>query len=226
MSPDRVIIALDLATRSGFSIGRPGETPRFGSIRFGTESGEIISNLQTWLIDLLREHNPGLIAVESPYIPTPREPQFIKSGLDAGKLRRGPPPMNVHTLRRLIGMVETVKSLAWRWGIEYDEPTTGSIYSFFVGGRRLGRDEKKAATIKMCRLMGWNVGDDDNAGDALALWHYSEHRIAPAIAMRRGGGKLATGLFGGRVGCASEPGATPIVSGSRRSTMRAPRSRR
>ena len=55
----------------------------------------------------------------------------------------------------------------------------------------------------MCRRYGWDVEDNDDAADSLALWHYAESNVAPDIALRRGAGPLFL---------PEKPNAPPIVT--------------
>ncbi len=186
-----MILALDTATTTGWAAGEPGGPPEFGSRRFEADNNaEIFAQFRFWLNALAFRFKPKLIVFEAPYIPVPHQPRFQKAGT-AWSPGRGPPPMNAKTIRRLVGLVALVECCASELRIECLEATTGEISKFFTGRfRHGGREAKKAATVEMCRLYGWNVGNDDNAADALALWAMAEAKIDPVAGMRRGGGKL------------------------------------
>jgi hypothetical protein len=78
-----------------------------------------------------------------------------------------------------------IEAVCWRQQIEVYEARPSEISKFFLGNAKQGgRANKKAATIKMCRLYGWDTVSDD-AADALALFAYAEHTIAPQIGSRR-----------------------------------------
>jgi hypothetical protein len=94
-------------------------------------------------------------------------------------------------VRRLLALVGTVEAIAWYHRIECREATTGEIMKFFTGrASHGGRATKKLRTIEMCRCYGWDVGADDDAADALALWAMAEAIVNPTAASRRGDGVL------------------------------------
>jgi hypothetical protein len=174
-----MILALDTATTTGWAAGRPGERPIWGARRFpGGSTGEMLTIFRAWLESRCDELRPALIAFESPYIPRPSA-RF-----------RGAPPLNPLTLRRLLAIVGMVEAVAWQRQIDCIERNPSEIAKFFLGNSRQGgRDAKKAATIKMCAIYGWQTVSDD-AADALALWTMAEALTAPQLAARRGAGPL------------------------------------
>ena len=120
----------------------------------------------------------------SPYVPVPRAPQVVRAGTAPGRAFKGPPPMNPLVLRRLLAMVGLVEEIAFERGIKCRECVSGEFVKFWTGkGSWGGRDAKKEAVMRVCRQRGYTPLDD-NAGDALALWHFAEHVIAPEIASR------------------------------------------
>src|ERR1700752_4347775 len=67
-----MILALDLATVSGWAIGNPGEQPQSGIIRFGTSNpthGQIAAEAIAWFIETLSEFKPHMIVFEQPLPP-------------------------------------------------------------------------------------------------------------------------------------------------------------
>lgn len=171
-----MILALDSATTCGFAYGRPGEQPVWGAWNFTSKggTGEVLHKFRRRLVATCEEIKPTLIVFESPYIPR----QFYQAQDDG-------PPLNAKTLRRLYQLVGVVEEVAFGRKVECLEATVSEIASFFLGNARQGgREAKKAATIKMCRLCGWHTISDD-AADALALWCLAEHTIQPQIGSRR-----------------------------------------
>jgi|ERR1700687_422318 len=167
-----MILSLDTSTITGWAAGRPGERPQFGERHFGSgrSNGEVLCLFRHWLNARCDELRPTSIWVEAPYVPSRFSPG---------------PPMNALTMRRLLAMAVEAEAVAWERRIEYHEPTIGEIAKFFLGNARQGgRANKKAATIKMCSIYGWDT-TSDNAADALALWHYAEFNLAPQIASQR-----------------------------------------
>lgn len=188
-----MILALDTATVTGWAAGRVGSAPAWGSQDFSDKagSGAVLGKFRYWLNQRCHEFSPKLIVFEAPYVPINRQPKFVRAGEGFAAGRGGPPPMNPLTLRRLLGLTGIVEATAYELGIECREATAGEITKFFTGRMRHGgRDAKKAATITMCRAYGWDVADNDDAADALALWCMAEAQLDPRAAMRRGDGPL------------------------------------
>jgi hypothetical protein len=181
---EKMILALDTATVTGWAAGNPGDEPTWGSRDFTSPggNGEVIAKFRHSLNGLCYKFKPTTIVFESPYIP---RPNFNR------RPGAGPPPMNALTLRRLLTLTGIVEEVAWELRIECLEATAAEIMKFFLGTGRVagGRPAKKAATIAMCQRYGWATVDED-ACDALALWTMAEGIIDPRAASRRGDGPL------------------------------------
>jgi hypothetical protein len=134
----------------------------------------VLGTFRHWLNQRCYDLKPTLIVFEAPYVPKPNSPQ----------------PMNVLTLRRLMGICATVEACAWELRIPCREATPLDIARFFLNTTKLRRVEKKAATIEMCKTYGWFLDENTDAADALALWAMAECHIAPDAARRRGSGPL------------------------------------
>lgn len=182
-----MILALDIATHVGWCQGAPGSAPQYGTADFTSKSGtgEVCARFRFFLMDKVLALKPTLIAFESPYVPVPRGPQIVRAGTAPARAFKGPPPMNPMVLRRLLAMVGLVEEIAFERAIKCRECVSGEFVKFWTGkGSWGGRDAKKEAVMRVCRQRGFSP-PDDNAGDALALWHYAEATIAPEIASRR-----------------------------------------
>lgn len=179
-----MILAIDGATTLGFAWGRTGcDVPEFGSRNFAGPggNGEVIAKARQWLNQRCYALRPGLVVFEAPFIPM-------------GPARPGRRPMNMTTLRRLIGLTETIAAVCWELRIECREATVLEIARFFVGTQRFPgataderRRAKKACTIEMCGAFGWDVQGNDDAADALALWSMAECQVDPRAHSQRGG---------------------------------------
>lgn len=180
-----MILALDCATKVGFACGPIGAQPpllEYGMRDFGRKdrtNGAIIGLFRGWFAQRVFTLRPQLVVFESPYIPVPRGP-FAKPG------KSSPPPMNPHTLRRLLGMTGAVEAVCDELRIDCREATTQEFTKFLTGKGRYpgGRDEKKAAVIQACRHLGCEP-QDDNAADALAIFFYAESILSPRAAEHR-----------------------------------------
>jgi len=188
------ILALDVATTTGWAYGLPGARPQWGHFRAGkpgTPSGAIAAAFRTWLDDRCEEWQPRAVVFESPYVPevTPRRVRTTQ-GRAVWTMPGGQPPININTLRRLITLCGLVEMTAAERRLVCREEAPNVICRHFTGhGSWGGRAAKKAATIKMCQVYGWATSDDNEA-DALALWVYAEAALAPRHAARRGAGPL------------------------------------
>lgn len=153
------ILALDLAARTGWALGRPGDVPRSGSVAVapaGSSLGRVFCGCRGWLGEFLIEHPTAqLIVFESPLLPHHMR----------GKT-------NIKTIRQLIGLASVVEELLYTLtGYDIREARVADVRTHFLGSNKHKREEAKALTMQRCRLLGWNVVDD-NAADALALWDY------------------------------------------------------
>jgi crossover junction endodeoxyribonuclease RuvC len=170
------ILALDLASRSGWACGYPYDrVPRSGSIRFtklGASLGAIYCHCREWLDDFIFAHDPDqredvdLIVFEAPMAP-----------IHMASLT------NAHTIRLLIGLCAVVEEFAFANRIDVREAKVSDVRRHFIGAGRFKRPEAKAATIETCHRLGWAPADD-NAADALALWHYQASIFDPKLAVQ------------------------------------------
>jgi len=153
------ILALDLAARTGWALGRPGDMPASGSVRFAKEGASmaaVLSGCRRWLGEFLDGHPTiQLVVFEAPLLPA------FKKG-----------KTTIVTIRQLMGLCGTVEELLYSRGT-YDirEARVSDIRIHFLGSNKHKREKAKELTIMRCRHLGWHP-DDDNAADALALWDY------------------------------------------------------
>lgn len=170
-----IIVALDLASVSGWAVGEPGGAPTHGTIRFasaGASHEAIFAKAATWFADLVVDHKPTLIVWEAP----------LPTSFSRGRT-------NSDTTSLLFGLPAVVGAIAYQQGI-YDirKAETKEVRQHFIGCNPI-RTRAKPMVMAMCRAMGWDVSDDNEA-DALATWHYMCSLISPQLAMR------PTPLFG------------------------------
>jgi hypothetical protein len=163
------VLALDLATCSGFAVGDVGDThPHFGVIRFGAKDctrkalfGDALRRLNQTLIT----HQPDIVAYEEP----------LHFGLRRGASQAG----NDELAYGLPAIVQGVAFL--RRVNDIREVRTVDVRRFFIGDnpkREIGKRE----TMRRCRELGLQV-EDDNAADAVAIWFFVCAQIEPAIGL-------------------------------------------
>jgi len=183
------ILAVDLGAISGSAFLTPGDKPLWRSENFTfvaspydsglptrpslaktwPTAGRVLARTRNWLDELIRGTEADLLVLEAPFI-------AVK--------------FNNSTIRQLYGFAAIAAELADRNGICYLEVTTPKVCKFFTGkGAWGGRDAKKAATIRMCGLYGFNTATTDES-DAIAVALYAEAILYPQIAADRGVGPL------------------------------------
>ena len=170
-----MIMALDLASTSGWAVGIPGGTPISGSVRFasaGASHEAIFAKAAQWMNGVLVAHAPSLVVWEAPL---------------ATSFRRG--TNNSVVVSMLFGLPAVIGAVAYLRGI-YDirKASTRDVRMHFIGQNPKGHIGKKLV-MRQCRAMGWSP-IDDNESDALALWHYMCALIEPKLAI------APTPLFG------------------------------
>jgi hypothetical protein len=165
------IIALDLATVSGYARGRVGTAPSCGSIRFGKSSGgtnnAIFAAAHDWLTEYLNAPPIADVLIMEALLP--------------------PDAMRNHTSRqvrdRLAGLHGMARGIGHKAGIrEISDVSVGAIRGHFIGDRGLYRDAAKRAVMAKCQQLGWPV-TDHNAADAAACWSYAAAIIDPKHAI-------------------------------------------
>lgn len=157
------VLALDLATRSGFAFGKPGEPPISGSMRFaspGASHEAIFASALRWITTLIKRCEPDLIVWEAPLAPS------FKRGFT-----------NANTTTLLFGLPAVIGAVAFLLGVfDVRKAEARKVRMHFIGANPK-RVIAKKQTIEQCRARGWAV-DDDNEADALAVWSYMTSLIA------------------------------------------------
>jgi hypothetical protein len=173
-----MILALDLATVTGWACGNPGEQAQSGTLRFGrggnASHGQIAAEAIAWFIEFLSEMKPGIIAYEQPL-----PPNFIggKTTLNTGMV--------------LMGLPFLLEGIAYKLGMYDVRPQRVSdIRTFFLGSNTIKSADAKQLTFERCQRLGFHP-QDTNEADALALWCYQCAIVNPELAHK------LTPLFGG-----------------------------
>lgn len=165
------VVALDLATTTGFARGYVGGTPEHGSVRFakpGASDKAVFHACLRWAYNFLKTPPRADRLVIEALLP----PTILKGGTNAG------------TLYRLAGLHAIVLAVAFEHGIHQVEiPSVGDIRAHFIGTRKCRRKQAKAEVTRKCLQLGWNP-TDNNAADACAIWHWQCSRIDPRLAIQ------------------------------------------
>jgi hypothetical protein len=174
MNPLPTVLALDLASVSGWAVGEPGGKPIHGSHRFasiGASHEAIFAGAVRWINLLLNEHEPDLVVWEAPL-----------AGFKGGKTTN-----DVTTV--LFGLPAVIGAIVYIRGV-YDirKADTAAVRHHFIGCNPK-RAKAKPMVVRQCFAMGWEV-EDDNEADALAVWSYMCALLNPRLAL------APTPLFG------------------------------
>lgn len=171
--PDAIdILALDVATCTGFCRGPPADAPtQIGSVRFGradASSSAVFASCLKWISKLLEpEPRPTFLILEAMLPPT------VKIGSTSTDVRN-----------RLAGLHGVIRAVAHLRGIyEIGEYPVSDIRRHFLGSHLLKREHAKHETMMRCRQLGWSVENNDQA-DACALWSLAASLIDPTLALK------------------------------------------
>lgn len=159
-SPD--ILALDLATRTGWARGVVNGEPEFGSVTFGKDGASNAARFAhalRWAVDIFKDDPPDILVIEAPI------------AVQGFSVQQG--------AKLLFGLPAIFIATAYECGVHrIYEHDVRDIRNVFLGHRNLKTAIAKAATERRCRQLGWQV-PDHNAADACALWAYECTRIRP-----------------------------------------------
>jgi Holliday junction resolvasome RuvABC endonuclease subunit len=173
-----IVLALDLATETGWALGKPGDNyPRSGTIRFASKGAShraILHDAHNWLTVFLMNERVDQAVIEQEV----RKRESWKSSIAADNLTV-----------KLIGIAEERLFAARIYKIEF--APVNSVRKFFIGDGSVKRDSAKWQTVQRCEALGWAPADD-NAADALAIWAWRCSIIDPAF------GTTLSPLFGKR----------------------------
>jgi hypothetical protein len=163
-----IVLALDLASQTGWAVGPPGGDPTSGTMRFGGEGRSheaTFAGALRWMSDKCMLYRPTVVVWEAPL------PTSFKGG-----------STNINTSTLLFGLPAIIGAVAHLKGI-YDvrKARTTDVRHHFIGSNPKGKDGKKLVQ-RQCRAMGFDVADDNEA-DAIATWFYMCALIDPKLAV-------------------------------------------
>ncbi len=152
---------MDLATKLGFALWRPGSLPASGVYtlpKTGDDVGIFLSAYSTWLMGVIESEGPDLIVYEQPIMP--RITQII-------------------ILRKLYGLAGVTEMIARDMGITYREAAMQKWRKHFMGRgggyKKIGTTAKEMCLAE-CEARGFEPADDNEA-DALGILDYTAHKL-------------------------------------------------
>lgn len=166
------VLAVDAATNLGWGFGRPGESPASGSLRCaGKEASRaaVFAGAGRWLTRFILDNRPDAIFIEAPVATS----HFMGA-------------TNARTTAILFGMPAVLEFSGFIQGVfELHRVEVKDVRKHFIGRNAKGEIAKPLVS-KKCFALGW-VGRDDtdtsfDRTDALAVWSYACHQIAPKLA--------------------------------------------
>ncbi len=150
----RVVLALDLASTVGWCVGAADRPPRYGSVRLdGQGRAPRYAALLDWLDDAHGVHGFEDLVCEAPLVTG----DF--SGRDAALLA--------------LGFAAHVELWCWDNGVrQLPSVVVGTARKGVLGRGSFAKGTAKAVVMDWARAEGFAPGDD-NAADALLLWHFA-----------------------------------------------------
>jgi len=175
-SERRNILAIDLATKTGWARGYSSDdAPEFGTVNFGSKgkggrmpgTGDaVFATALDWMATML-DPVPDILIVESLLPPEAMKDKTSRQVRD-----------------RLAGLHGVIRAVAKRAGVgEITEVSVGDTRAHFIGTRTLRRDDAKRDVMDRCLSLGWHV-NNDNEGDACAIWSFAVSLIDPNQSLR------------------------------------------
>lgn len=190
MAVPPIILALDMATRTGWACGDGSKLPQHGWIDLPApdagDRGQTFTAFRNFVIDRLLEQSMVcevgqfvMVLFEQPILPKP----FMKDGLIIW-------PTSIEVTLLLQGLAAIVEQLCDELGIACEMVDVGTVKKEFAGD---GRAEKPDM-VRAAESMGLTITHHDEA-DAVAVWtcgvrHYnpaSVEWIDPLLFVGRGG---------------------------------------
>ncbi len=144
------ILALDLASTTGWCWGEPGQRPWLDSVQLapGGSVGERCCALVDWLDDSSQTFRPDLIVFEAPL------PRGQHSGIQAGRIA--------------LGLAAACEMFGVRKAIRCTEGNVNQARKHVLGRGNATKDDAVAA----CRAAGLTPSTHD-AADAWVLWRFA-----------------------------------------------------
>jgi len=152
-----VILALDIATTTGWAFGSLGQKPFHGVIRTQGGIGEKLASFSNILEELIRSYDPDLIVIEQPLHSIPR----------AGSSK---------SLRLLLGLCAMAECVGHWHNIPVREVPMATWRKHFIGAGRAPKGEPrdwcKRQAMHRCEVLGWGEMSDDEA-EACGILDYA-----------------------------------------------------
>jgi hypothetical protein len=152
------VLALDVAGNMGVTDGRVGEVPRLYTVRLSRPDDDDVQRFARaveWIIDRVRVSTPTVVYIEAPVGPGGMHGQT-----------------NATTTIQLVGYWAVLSGLLRYRRIPVHAAHVATIRKFFLDDGHMRGDLAKEECMRIARLEGADP-QNDNEGDAYALWRYA-----------------------------------------------------
>ena len=161
------LLSLDIATKCGYCYGRLDERPEFGSTLYGvpkgSPSGAVFAGALEWSMEIFGAENIHEAVFEETL-----DPRHLKQTTKS-------------TMLRLMGLPAVIESVAYLHHVYKFSPINAGKVRFWLLGKRVKKAEAKLLILEAVKALGYDCGDDDDAADAVAIWHYKRHLMLEAM---------------------------------------------
>lgn len=168
-----LILGLDISTAAtGVAIGDGTAPPRSYVFKVPPGSrGERGASYAFWFRNLLVVEAPDLVAFEAPLMTT------------RAKGKGGGIVSNIESTRMLMGLAFLTETVAAGRKVHAIEANIQAWRKLFLGHGRPA--DPKGDCVRMCRLLGWDVGDSHDRADACGVWAYAHYQHGNRQAIMR-----------------------------------------
>lgn len=181
------ILCLDQSTRTGYAVGDERSDAKFifGSFRMPKRDdiGERLVIFRDGLVGLIEDHQPDLVAYETPFFPVGNQASAV------GEPGKKGARFNVNTIKFLHNLEGVLIETTARYSIPTEHFPSSSWRVTALGYGRLpqgAQEDFKKLMIKRAKMLGYNV-KDDNEADAIGMLM---HMLMGAPAAKRAQGDL------------------------------------
>lgn len=143
-----MVVGFDLGREVGVCFGQPKTVPTLMTLKLPMQLGALLSDFEGHVRGLIRQHSPGLIAWETP---------FINFG------RRGKGERLI--VKRVFGQAGAIERLAYDVGAETMDFEARTLRKRFCGSAKASEDD----IIRACRVRGLDPKTNHEA-DAALVW--------------------------------------------------------
>ena len=160
------ILALDLATQTGWCYGPAGSTsPRFGSFQL-PKTGD---DLGTFALAARKEFERFVVPGKVELVCFERPLFLLRS------------KTNANTAMKLMGLAVILEMVCVERGVPVFTADQAAVKKHFVGRGNFGKSTKPYPMTVVCHDRGWETKNTDEA-DAAGIWDYTVHQACPDLA--------------------------------------------